>query len=144
MPTPAWLVPALGGLSTGGLLGGKGDTSVSTSQQVAQSASVNVNPIISVSSPNAHIEPRSSLASSPTQDQTTDIITEQPDEWRSAVPGGFSLDSFLGGEPGPVLSTGYDTKQTTTGTEGVLSSIISPNMLLMAGVGLLIWVLFMK
>lgn len=130
MPTPSWLLPMLMGGQ------GKGDVNVqtSTSQQVAQSANISVNPIFAVQTPGAHFDPTNNLEPKTGQEQRS--IPDQ--SWRQADPGGIPLPGAISTQYEPVSSVG---DVFTDGGESMLSSVTGMPIILVIGGGLLIFVL---
>lgn len=127
--------PFLGAMGLGAMMGGGGDVSVKTTQQVSQSVNTNVNPVIAVQTPAAHFSPSSNLGAETMQSPTS----TQKDEWRTAVPGSIGLGSFQGSDSGPATAV-FDNKQD--GDISPLSTIFSPTMFLALGIGLFAWVMF--
>lgn len=135
MAAPAWLLP----MAMGGAMGGKGDVSVqtSTTQQVTQSANINVNPIFAVQTPGAHFDPSNNLEPRTQQDQRA--ISDQ--SWRQADPGGIYLPGSQTTQFDPITSAG---DVFTEGGESMLSTLTGMPIVLVIGAALLIFVIARK
>jgi len=112
-----------------GMLGGsKGDVNVqtSTSQVVEQSANVNVNPVIAVSTPNAHFDPQNTLEPRTMQEarQVTDQSFRQADPGSIPLVGRSGMDQFSSTVPlaGDFFSNaqGESLLTTVTGMPAIL------------------------
>lgn len=139
MAAPAWLLPAALGAAAPGLLGGGKGVSVmtSTTQQVSQSANINVNPIIAVQTPGAHFDPSNNLE--PKTQQEQQAIADQ--SWRQADPGGIYLPGSQTTQFDPLTSEG---DIFTEGGESMLSTLTGLPIVLVIGAALLIFVIARK
>lgn len=135
MAAPAWLLPMAMGMA--GKKGGDVNVQTSTTQQVTQSANINVNPIFAVQTPGAHFDPSNNLE--PKTQQEQQAIADQ--SWRQADPGGIYLPGSQTTQFDPVTGQG---DIFTEGGESMLSTLTGMPVILIVGAALLIFVVARK
>lgn len=135
MGMPVWMMGTLLGAGMS-----KGDVNVqtSTSQSVNQSANINVNPVIAVSSPAAHFDPQNNL-----EPNTNMEAIHTPDQsWRQGDPGSIGLPSATSTQYGPYTST--PDNMVENGEGSLLDTVTSMPAILVVSVLAAIALVMMK